>query len=126
MIEGLIAKAKYYYSKKGVKIGAIVAANILVGIIIFLLTHTASGDVYIEASGRLFYHSNLMENDTIYVPGPLGKTEVEILDGEVFVVSSPCPNKVCVKSGYISRPGETIICLPNKVSITIFKAEGNE
>ena len=56
---------------------------------------------------------------TVRVPGPLGETVVEIADGAVRVVSSPCPEKICIKTGRISKPGQWIACLPNRVFISI-------
>jgi hypothetical protein len=53
------------------------------------------------------------------VPGPLGDTVVHIHDGGVEVLSSPCPEKICIKTGRISRPGQWIACLPNRVFISI-------
>jgi len=56
---------------------------------------------------------------TLRVPGPLGETVVVIEDGAVRVISSPCPEKICVKTGRISKPGQWIACLPNRVFISI-------
>jgi hypothetical protein len=56
---------------------------------------------------------------TLRVPGPLGETVVEIKDGAVRVISSPCPEKICIKTGRISKPGQWIACLPNRVFISI-------
>jgi hypothetical protein len=56
---------------------------------------------------------------TLEVEGPLGDTIVEISGGAVRVVDSPCPEKICVKTGQISRPGQTIACLPNRVFVVI-------
>lgn len=49
--------------------------------------------------------------------------EICILNGAVYVPSSGCPDHICEKRGQISRVGESIICLPNRLVITI---EGNE
>lgn len=40
-------------------------------------------------------------------------------DGEIFVKASKCADKVCLRSGKISKAGEGIICAPNRVSIEI-------
>lgn len=52
---------------------------------------------------------------TIDVEGPLGATVVEIDGMRAHVVSSPCPDKLCVKMGWLERPGEYAACLPNRV-----------
>jgi len=56
---------------------------------------------------------------TVAVPGPLGDTVVQIADGSVRVLSSPCQNKICVRSGAVARPGQWIACLPNRVFIEV-------
>ncbi|NLY50696.1 MAG: NusG domain II-containing protein [Firmicutes bacterium] len=53
------------------------------------------------------------------VKGPLGYSVYEGGDNRVRMVSSPCPDKVCVKRGWISASGEAIICVPNQVVIHV-------
>lgn len=38
------------------------------------------------------------------------------------VLSSPCPDQVCVHQGKITRSGQTIACVPEKVLVTITTA----
>lgn len=38
------------------------------------------------------------------------------------VVSSPCPDQVCVRQGKITRSGQTIACVPEKVLLTLTTA----
>ena len=42
-----------------------------------------------------------------------------IKDGVADMISADCPDQICVKHNPISKAGETIICLPNKVVVTI-------
>ena len=44
---------------------------------------------------------------------------VEIKSGSVSVTEASCRNQVCVRHGAISRPGESIVCLPNRLVVTI-------
>ena len=44
---------------------------------------------------------------------------VEEKDGAVYVASSDCPNQDCVHSGAISRAGQSIVCLPARVAVTL-------
>lgn len=60
-----------------------------------------------------------IEKKRIRVEGPLGMSEVEIREGRVHMVQSPCPDKICEKSGWIDLAGETIICVPQKIIVSI-------
>ena len=49
-----------------------------------------------------------------------GGTNTLIIDGgRAYVTDSDCPDKTCEHSGRISRVGERIICLPNKLEIRV-------
>ena len=43
------------------------------------------------------------------------------LDGEggISFESSDCPEQICVRSGRLSRPGDTAACLPNQLLIRL-------
>lgn len=45
--------------------------------------------------------------------------EIVIENGYVYMKAAICPDKLCVKSGKISKKGEQIICLPNRVIVRI-------
>ena len=64
----------------------------------------------------------LLRPDTdqvLEVAGPLGNNRIVVRDGGVFVESAPCANQICVKSGRVSRPGQWIACLPNRVFVAV-------
>lgn len=42
-----------------------------------------------------------------------------IENGEVSMSCADCKNQICVKTGKISKRGECIVCLPNRVILTI-------
>ena len=44
---------------------------------------------------------------------------VQIDSGKAAIIASDCPGEDCVHSGWISRPGRSIVCLPNRVEIRI-------
>ena len=46
-------------------------------------------------------------------------------NGEIFIKNSVCPDKVCMRSGRISKSGESIICAPNRVAVKIYGNKGN-
>ncbi len=85
--------------------------------------------VYGSGEGRLYVHIKSSSREwllpldgvtkVIKVRGPLGITEVEIDKKSARIIESPCKNKICIRSGAISKPGQWIACLPNRVIVSI-------
>ncbi len=86
--------------------------------------------VVITVDGQEYYTGRLIENaaeeknvkTTVGNKREIdvdGHNKVVIAGGEVWMESADCPDKLCVGRGRISRSGQTIICLPNKVMVTI-------
>ncbi len=73
----------------------------------------------IKSRGEVFLTASLAKAFNISVPGPLGVTQVEVLNHRVRVRSDPSPRQLCVRQGWISNEGEAAICLPNQVSVEI-------
>lgn len=53
------------------------------------------------------------------VNGKVGKTEIEVQGRKIRVVDAHCKNRICVRQGWIDKPGESIICMPGQVVISI-------
>ncbi len=60
----------------------------------------------------------------IEVPGPLGVTVVEVGRASVRIVASPCPRRICVRTGTVRRPGGVSACLPNRVAVRVLGGSG--
>ena len=69
----------------------------------------------ISVDGKFYGEMLLSRDGEMKLPGCTVKVE----DGKVFVVDSTCPDKVCEKTGKISKSGGSIICIPNRISIEI-------
>ncbi|RYL92430.1 NusG domain II-containing protein [Sporolactobacillus sp. Y61] len=48
-----------------------------------------------------------------------GVNTIQVRNNRIRIKSANCPDQVCVRTGYISKPGETIVCIPHKVVIEI-------
>jgi len=106
------------------------------------MSHSAAGSdarVIIESGGKLYATYPLNEDRTLVVPAPKQSSAdapapdsdapassqydyynvVEIKDGHVSVTEASCKNQVCVRHGEISRSGETIVCLTNRLVVRI-------
>ena len=49
----------------------------------------------------------------------VGGVVIEIKDGRARVAGSPCRDQLCVKAGWLSKSGESAVCLPQRVVIRI-------
>lgn len=51
---------------------------------------------------------------------PIGNTnKLEIKDGYAKMIEADCPDKLCLNQKKISKKGEVIVCLPNKVLVEV-------
>jgi hypothetical protein len=75
--------------------------------------------VEVEVGGRKVLTVPLGETGVREVTGPLGTTRIEFRGGEVRIISSPCPLKICQRAGWIGAAGEMLVCLPNEVVVRL-------
>lgn len=67
--------------------------------------------------------ASLREDRELNIPGPLGTSVIEIRDGRVRFVSSPCHGQLCVHAGWLHFGGEFTACLPNRISVAVLGRE---
>ncbi|MBQ7202736.1 MAG: NusG domain II-containing protein [Eubacterium sp.] len=81
----------------------------------------------VEVDGKTVAELRL-DTDTTYEIKQNGKVTnvLEIKDGCADMTSADCPDKICVNHRAISKSGESIICLPNKVIVTIYSGDDSE
>ncbi len=75
--------------------------------------------VQVVQDGKTVYTAPLTQQRSAELSGPLGVTRLEISDGTARIVESPCPYKICIGMGRISRQGEIIACVPNRVLVQV-------
>lgn len=98
----LLGAALGIYLFRGISDGASYAVIALDG--------AAADRIPLDVNGRYTYPQ---------IPGMV----FTVSNGAVSVTESGCSDKVCVRTGTVSHKGEAIICVPNKVAVTV---EGGE
>lgn len=103
----------------------------VIALSVFLLVQDVSrsqqghaGTLSVRVNGVETMRLDLSGRREISVRGWQGDSVFEIRDGSVRMVESACPDKLCVRNGWISQPGESIVCLPNRVVLEIKASEG--
>lgn len=75
----------------------------------------------IKVSGEVTHTISLDDvsgSEKISVDAALPVTVIVSSDG-VYVESASCPDKLCEHTGKITRSGQSIVCLPAKVSVSL-------
>lgn len=74
----------------------------------------------VEVNSEIVAQLPLAENMVYDIETGNGVTNtLRIENGEAKMLSADCPDKICVNHKSISKNNESIICLPNKVIVTI-------
>ena len=102
----------------------LIASILIVAIAFFLiveLTNEEGAGVTVKVDGVKVAEYSLSKNGTYPLNG--GTNILVIENGKAYLTDANCPDKLCVHQGKISRTGETITCLPNKLTVSVFGAE---
>jgi hypothetical protein len=73
----------------------------------------------IAVGGKHWSTVDLYQNRNIEVKGKIGISQLEVKDGKIRFVHSPCDTQQCVHQGWINQSGEIVACVPNAVSVRI-------
>ena len=103
-------------------------------IVIILISITSLGFAKSKASGYKEKYISIQINGeehkkiifdkkiigkTIPIESEFGYNLLEIGEEQVRIIDASCPDKLDVYQGYISNPGELIVCLPNRLVVEI-------
>ncbi|MBS3886426.1 MAG: NusG domain II-containing protein [Dethiobacter sp.] len=113
----------------------VVAGILLVafGLMAFRSLPASSGNrlLRVELEGVLLEEILFNEADFEQFPieFPAGTATVEIAGGRVRVLPMPkevCPLGICSSIGWVEQAGDAIVCLPNRLVLTVLGGEVNE
>lgn len=102
----------------------LLTAGILVLAGVLLVRHftVGAGDgwVVVSRDGIVEERLPLSEDARLLLQDASGNENLLVIEGgSARLEDADCPDRLCVRQGAISRSGESIICLPHKLVITI-------
>ena len=77
------------------------------------------GDEY--ATYRL---AEISGRKTVEINTEFGRNVLQITNSGARMLEASCPDKTDIKSGEITKPGQMLVCVPNRVAVRIF-GKGN-
>ncbi|MGI6211337.1 MAG: NusG domain II-containing protein [Anaerovoracaceae bacterium] len=75
--------------------------------------------VLVRVNGKDYATYSLAENRTVTIRQNGHVNKFIIKDGTVQMTKSSCKNKLCIEQGRISETNQSIVCLPNRVTLEI-------
>lgn len=104
----------------------ILALLVLAGAVygILRLTREPGNEAAVTVDGQLVLTVPLTREATVTVGENRGfRNVVEVSGGRVRVLDADCPDRLCVRQGWIRYSGESIVCLPHKLVVTVRGSE---
>ena len=99
----------------------VLLAVILIGFLVVRLQrqkHAFTVDVSVNGTTVATYR--LDEEIDTWIDGYQGgQNHLVIQDGCARIEEADCPDKLCVKQGTVSKRGESLVCLPNRVVVAV-------
>ena len=100
----------------------LVAVLLLLGgaLALFLwLTRQTGGIVSIQVDGKVVMELPLDEDRSLVLGEGEHTNTLVIEGGKARVTEASCPDRICVGHGAIQYAGESIVCLPHRLVITV-------
>ncbi len=110
------------FGKNDLILLVVLLAVAALGFYFFYFRNRPQGDqVQITIDGTVYGTYSLSKEQEIQIPDVSGATTnvLSIKDGKAKMIEANCPDKLCEYQNAISKSGESIICLPNKVVVTV-------
>lgn len=100
------------------------AAGIIASVII--MNAPKKNNVQIKSGGKVLYTLDLSQeaDRTFEIKTDSGSNTVEIKDGKIRVKDADCPDKTCVRMGWLDSAAMPIVCLPHDLVIAFTDADG--
>ena len=120
--EGHMSQNKKIKKRNDVILIAAILALAALAALILLLTRTDGDRVIVTVKGDVYESYSLTKDIEVDIrTGENGDqlNRLVIKDGKAHVESATCPDGICAAHKPISHDGESIICLPHKVVITV-------
>lgn len=97
---------------------------LLAGITYLLVTSLSAANsnnhiAVVEIAGKERYRVNLQHPASIQLDEFTPPVEIQVQNGAIAITKNDCRHHICMKMGPISRPGQTIVCVPKKILIYI-------
>ncbi|MCR5255249.1 MAG: NusG domain II-containing protein [Acetatifactor sp.] len=111
------------YKKDIIFIGIFILVGLFLAAVVFLTKQTGKS-VTVSVSGKDVISFNLDEDREYMIEGKDGGQNLLIIrGGKAWIEEANCRDGLCINMGKIDSVGQSVICLPNEVVVSIGSGE---
>jgi hypothetical protein len=105
--------------------GAVLLLTLLLSLLVYRPAGTDAVTAVVSMDGEELMQIDLSKvtEHTEYPVDSAYPLIIAVEPGRICVLESDCPGKDCVRVGWISQPGRSIVCLPNRLVVTLVSDE---
>lgn len=107
-------------------IGAVLAIAAVLFLCLYVFNGSSGDYVQIEVDGVVTDTLPLSEDTVREIKTDRGTNTLVISDGSAVMTQADCPDGICADHKPVSKTGESIICLPHKVIVTVMNDKSDE
>ncbi len=89
-------------------------------------TRRDGGYVSVQVDGERLMELSLRADTQVVLGSGEHTNTLVIENGTARVVEADCPDQICVSQGAVRYEGESIVCLPHKLVITVEGGQAND
>lgn len=94
------------------------------GMVYFLASASEGDMVVVKRGGDIISTYSLTTDQEVKIEGENGGYNIlKIQSGTVCLKEADCENQTCIRQGKISKTGQSIVCLPHEIVVSIIKAD---
>ncbi len=112
------------FFKKGDLIAVFLILTLCLALIAGKTASSAGRYALVYENGRVVYKIDLESRERLEISIAGGKLLKE--KGRIRYISSDCPDKICEKTGWLEKVGDTAACVPNRSAVTVIGAQNTD
>lgn len=104
-------------TKSDIKLISVVLVFAIAFAVFIYITGKSKEVVVIKKEGKIVYRIKLPLDKNMWISSEDGVAELMIKGKKIRFIKSTCPQKYCIKQGWLNNSSTMLICMPLKIQV---------